>query len=63
MSDVPGKPDQPADPKQRRLKEYEDPHYHDEDEAAAPDDSEKKVPPPAARRRPLPRPRRRYEED
>ena len=38
MSDSPQTPETPADPRQRRLKEYEDPHYHDEDEVLPSDD-------------------------
>ena len=65
MSDSPQTPETPADPRQRRLKEYEDPHYHDEDEVLPSDDVSERGSRPPARRKPLrrPVPRRPHYED
>jgi hypothetical protein len=58
-------PETTTEPRQRLVKEYEDPHYHDEDEVAPGDDVVPR-PAPAAPRSPahrLPPPRRRFYED
>jgi hypothetical protein len=50
-------------PTQRRTREYEDPHYHDDDEVAPAEEGDKPRARPPARRKWPQRPRHRYEED
>jgi hypothetical protein len=52
-------------PKQRLIKEYEDPHFHDDDEVAPVEDGEPRstMPRPPVRRKPAYRPPRRFHED
>jgi hypothetical protein len=55
--------DQPVDP-HRRLKEYEDPHFHDADDLESPE-AESNAKPAAGKRKPgqrLPPVRRHYED-
>lgn len=58
-------PHPPETPKQRLVKEYEDPHFHDDDEVAPVADDEPHgvgaKPPP--RRKPAYRPPRRFYEE
>jgi hypothetical protein len=59
-------PETPSDPRERLIKEYEDPHYHDEDEIAPVSDEPFPRHSTAAPSRParrLPPPRRRFYED
>jgi hypothetical protein len=58
-------PETTTESKQRPIKEYEDPHYHDEDEVAPNDDVLPRPAQAAPRRTPrrLPPPRRRFFED
>jgi hypothetical protein len=57
-------PDTSGELRQRRQKEYEDPHFHDEDEVVPVDDVQPRGPNPPTRRKPnrRPPPRRYYEE-
>jgi hypothetical protein len=58
-------PETPTESMQRPIKEYEDPHYHDEDEVQPNDDVLSRSAQAPARRttRRLPPPRRRFNED
>jgi hypothetical protein len=59
-------PETSIDPTPRVVKEYEDPHYHDEDEIAVSDDVYPRPAQTAGRRtttRRVPPPKRRFHED
>lgn len=61
MSDSPHTPETP---KQRRYREFDDPHYHDEDEVTPVENDEHHgAPRPAPRRKFIYRPRRRFDEE